>query len=179
MTPLRGSLGVEESIMAERKKVHDPIAELERLDRFYDGQEKGVLPLDVLRQRGIPIPADEDLSDAALQDTLWKVIEGMAAVGMYLEFTDHLSDRELYRYLMTALTEETILSEDEMSGWHLSPIGGCSEEDNEVWLRYYADDEERERWHQDTGDPLPPKATPPSDRDERMPDHHSIMEKPH
>jgi len=55
--------------------------------------------------------------------------------------------------------------------WYISPIGSCSEEDNEIYLRYYADDEYREQWHRDFGDPLPPKEKPPYDRDRFLPGH--------
>ena len=40
---------------------HDPIAELERLDRFFDGEEEGERPIDVLRTKGIPIPDEATL----------------------------------------------------------------------------------------------------------------------
>jgi hypothetical protein len=95
----------------------------------------------------------------------------MAELGMYLESTDHLSDRDLYRYLITdALREETVLLEPGSGGgWHISPIGGCSEEDNEIYLRYYADDQSREAWRGNSDDPLPPKEKLPFDRDRLLP----------
>jgi hypothetical protein len=126
---------------------HDPIAELERLDRFFDGEEEGERPIDVLYTKGLTIPDGTTLDDESLRASLWEVINGMASIGMYLDSTDHMSDRELYRYLVTdALCEETILPVDGSDGgWHLSPIGGGSEEDNDVYLRYYADDDMRQR----------------------------------
>jgi len=91
---------------------------------------------------------------------------------MYLDSTDHMSDRELYRYLLTdGLLEETILSDNPASAWHLSPIGGGSEEDNEIYLRFYADDEDRARWEKDFREPIPPKEPKPFDRDSRLPQH--------
>ena len=108
----------------------DLIAELERLDRFYEGEEEGERPIDVLRNKGISIPDERDLDDDSLHARLWEIINGMAGVGMVLESTDHLSDRELYRYLVSdALCEETILSPPGCGVWHLSPIGGGGEED--------------------------------------------------
>jgi hypothetical protein len=150
---------------------HDPIAELERLDRFFDGEEEGERPIDVLRSNGIWIPDESDLDDDSLHARLWEIINAMAAVGMVLESTDHLSDRELYRYLVTeALREETILPAAGSGGrWHISPIGGGSEEDNEIYLRYYADDETRKQWHRDFGVTLPTKEKPPFDRDRLLP----------
>jgi hypothetical protein len=145
---------------------NDPIAELEKLDRFLDGDEPGERPLDVLRARGLEIPDDDSLDDAALPAVLWNLLEGMAAIGLLVDSTDHLSDRELYRYLVQdALMEETLLPMSANSFVHYSPIGGGSEEDNEIYLRYYADDEDREQWARDFGDPLPPKTARPYDRD--------------
>ena len=150
---------------------NDVIAELERMDRFFEGEEAGEIPLEVLRGRGIDIPAIPPVDEAELRARLMEIVEGMADIGMMLEDTDHLSDAELYRYLVDdALLEETMLS----SGggqWHISPIGGGSEEANEIYLRYYADDEYREQWHRDFGDALPPKEKPPHDRDRFLPGH--------
>jgi hypothetical protein len=150
---------------------HDPIAEIERLDRFFDGEEEGERPIDVLRNNGISIPEERDLDDDSLHARLWEIINAMAAVGMFVESTDHMSDRALYRYLVTdALREETILPmPGSGGGWHISPIGGCSEEDNEIYLRYYADDETRTYWQRDFGKTLPTKEKPPFDRDRLLP----------
>lgn len=152
---------------------HDPIAELERLDRFFDGKEEGERPIDVLNAKGIATPDGSTLDDESLRAKLWEVINGMASIGMYLESTDHMSDRELYRYLVTdQLCEETILLlEGSDGGWHVSPIGGCSEEDNEIYLRYYADDDMRQHWQSSFNEPIPPKEKPPWDRDRFLPQH--------
>ena len=153
------------------KENDDFIAELERLDRFFDGEEEGEIPLAVLCARGVEIPDDDAaLDDAALHDKLWEVIRGMAAIGMVVEYTDHLTDRELYRYLVDdALFEETILPSLSSGTLHVNPIGGGSEEDIEIHLRFYADDAEREEWHQTWGEPLPAKEPRRADRDRFLP----------
>ncbi|MEO8382024.1 MAG: hypothetical protein ABI779_20345 [Acidobacteriota bacterium] len=153
--------------MRNDRNEHDLIEELERMDRFFDGTEEGDVPLEVLRARSIEMPEESSLDDAALHGLLWKVIHGMAEIGMFLECTDHLSDRELYRYLAEALMEETMLG----AGMEqLSPIGGCSEEDNAVYLRYYADEEDRKNWDVD-GMVIPPHEPLPYDRDRLLPGH--------
>ncbi len=163
----RGNLG-EEVVM---KKDCDPISELERLDRFFDGEEEGEVPLAVLRAGGIDIPDDDALlDDGALHDKLWEIITAMPALGMVIEYTDHLTDRELYRYLVQdGLVEETILPGDAASTWHLSPAGSGSEEDTQIHLRFYFSDEEREEWHRQWGEPLPPKEAPRANRDHLLP----------
>jgi hypothetical protein len=148
----------------------NPIAEIERLDRFFDGEEDGERPLDVLRARGVELPEESSLDDEALHQKLAELFDEMAGIGMLLDSTNHLSDRELYCYLLTdALLEETILPTSNAGAWHMSPIGGGSQEDNDIYLRYYADDETRERWQRDFRDPLPPKEKPPFDRDRLLP----------
>ncbi|MGH9422788.1 MAG: hypothetical protein ACRD3J_22635 [Thermoanaerobaculia bacterium] len=149
----------------------DPIAELERLDRFFDGEEDGEMPLAALRARGIDIPDDDTaLDDAALHAKLWEIIDAMAAIGIVLELTDHLTDRELYRYLVNdALMEPTILPLGSAGTWHTSPLGSWSEEDTQIHLRFFADDDEREEWHRQWGEPLPPKEARRADRDRFLP----------
>ncbi len=149
---------------------HDPIAEIERLDQFFDGEEEGERPIDVLRDNGVSTPDERDLDDATLHARLWELINAMAAAGVFVESTNHLSDRELYRYLVAhGLREETLLpTPGSGGGWHLSPLGD-SDEDTEIYLRYYADDETRERWHRDFGATLPAKEKPPFDRDRLLP----------
>jgi hypothetical protein len=49
-------------------------------------------------------------------------------------------------------------------------LGGCSEEDNRLYLKYYADDASRKQWHRDfPDDPLPAHQDPPYDRDRLLP----------
>lgn len=157
------------------KTTEDFIAQLEQLDRFLDDpNDGGTVPLDVLAERGVMMPPSADLDDRALSRTLWQTIAAMASIGIYLESTDHLSDRQLYDFLREdALRELTLLFPDDPAhGEHIDPIGGCSEEDIQIYLRYYADDETRDQWAKDfPGDPLPRKETPPFDRDRLLPTH--------
>ena len=153
----------------------DLMADLEQLDSFFDGTEPGDIPLAVLRERGIEMPDAATLNDEEVHRRLWEVIVAMKAIGLVIESTDHLSDRELYRYLGEALKEETILTDDPNAAWHLSPIGSGSEDDNEIYLRYYADDEERRRWAED-GVTVPPKEPLPFDRDRLLPQPHGSAE---
>jgi hypothetical protein len=156
---------VPEEIMSTER---DFMAGLERLDAFLDGTEPGDIPLVVLRKRGIEMPDEATLGDEELHRRLWEIIAAMKTIGLVVEFTNHLSDRELYRYLAETLQEETLLTDDPNSAWHLSPLGSGSEEENEIYLRYYADDEEREQWAAD-GTKVPPKEPPPYDRDRLLP----------
>jgi hypothetical protein len=143
--------------MLTDEEENDVIAELERMDRFFDGEEAGDIPLEFLRQRGIDIPALPPADDVALRAKLQELIEEMFEIGIVVDSIDHLSDRDLYRYLVDeVLLVEMMLSTSVGGHWNISPIGGGSDEDNEIYLRYYADDEDREHWRREFGDPLPP-----------------------
>lgn len=157
--------------MRDDRNGHDLIEELERMDRFLDGTEAGDVPLEVLRARGIEMPDEKTLDDAEVHRVLWLVIEGMADLGMFIDSTDHLSDRDLYRYLAEALLVETVLT-GSAGAEFISPIGSGSDEDNDIFLRYYADDADRKMWGDD-GFTIPPHEPPPFDRDRLMP-HHAL-----
>jgi hypothetical protein len=144
---------------------NDLMEELERLDRWLDGTDEGERPLDVLRAGGMVIPDASTLDDEALHGKLWELLEGMACIGMIVESTDHLSDRKLYEYLVTdALLEETMLGSS--GAWHISPV---RDDDSDIYLRYYADDETRAEWQRDFDHVLPPKEPRPYDRDRLLP----------
>ena len=125
-----------------------------------------------LVQRGLALPPEAELDDASLSMKLAEVIYELAALRCVLENTDHLSDRELYKWLWSTGLREDTADRSAMSGgvWHTSPIGGCSEEDMAIWLKYYADEEDRRHWHHDfPGSPIPEHEPLPFDRDRHLP----------
>ena len=94
----------------------DDMELIDALDRWIANDEGGVIPAALLARRGVRIIPAEQLDDAALHEQLWVVIRAMAAIGMYLGFTDHLSDRELYEHITTRiLTAETFLAPEDAS----------------------------------------------------------------
>jgi hypothetical protein len=133
-------------------------------------------PLDTnfnrLVQRGVAMVPPAELDYVALSAKLWEVIRELAEMRCFLHDTDHFNDRELYDWLWSGgLWEET----PDHSGlpdaaWHSSPIGGGTLEDTTIRLKFYADEEERQRWHLDfPDDPIPEHAALPFDRDRHLP----------
>jgi hypothetical protein len=125
-----------------------------------------------LENAGVSLPAPDSLNDEEVTAKLWEVIHKLALLRVFIEQTDHLSDRELYKHLWTdSLREETkMLAMDANSAWHIQLLGSGSEEDNQLYLRYYADDDWRRHWHQDfPNDPIPEHEDPPYDRDRVLP----------
>jgi hypothetical protein len=127
-----------------------------------------------LARRGVIMVPPAELDHAATTARLWEIIRELARMRCFLYNTDHLSDRELYDWLWsTGLRDET----PDRGGmpdtaWHTSPIGAGSDEDIAIHLKYYATDEERDRWSRDfPEDAMPKRATLPFDRDRHLPNH--------
>ncbi len=128
--------------------------------------------LSLLENSGLEIPLPADLDDTDLHAKLLEIIERMASMGAYLLHTNHLSDRELYVQLYDdSLREEAVLFPENSSYVYMIDLTGSgSDEDNQVYLKYYADEEHRKQWAVDwPDDPMPSHEDPPFDRDRHLP----------
>lgn len=125
-----------------------------------------------LANAGFEVTPPEELSDERLSAKLREVINRLASLGAYLHNTDHLSDRDLYEYLYhDALREPTVLFPDNPGYvYGIDLLGSGSDEDMQLYMRYFADEEYRQRWSRDFPDfEMPPRETPPFDRDKDLP----------
>ena len=103
---------------------------------------------------------------------LAEVIRDLGHLHCFLHDTDHLSDRELYDWLWSSglRDDSPDTSGMEDAAWQTSPIGAGSDEDTLIWLKYYADEADRQRWHLDfPDDPMPAHEPLPFDRDRYLP----------
>lgn len=135
-------------------------------------ESEWITSFELLVQGGMELPVPEELDDSQLTVKLWEVIRGLAMLRMFLYSTDHLSDRELYEELWhEVLREENpVITINENSACHIDLVSSGSEEDNELYLRYYADEETRHRWAKDwPNDVMPTHEAPPYDRDRHLP----------
>jgi len=131
--------------------------------------------LQQLERAGVSMPAPETLTDREVTAKLWEVINKLAQLRIFLEETDHLSDRELYTTLWSdELREETkdvLLDQD--SACHYQMLSSGSDEDNQLYLKYYADENWRKDWQAEyPDDPMPDHEDPPYDRDRLLPQPH-------
>ena len=142
----------------------------ERVVNYEEGE--WTTPFVLLTRGGMELNPPDELDDEQLKPKLWEVIRGLAMLRMFLYSTDHLSDRELYQVLWheVLLDECPSIPIDEDSAWHIDLVGSGSEEDIELYLRYYADDQTRQDWAKDfPDDVMPVHDTPPYDRDRDLP----------
>ena len=125
-----------------------------------------------LENAGVSLPAPESLNDEELTAKLREIIQKLALLHVFISQTDHLSDRELYTHLWTDSLREETKSMAMVAGGacHLEMLGSYSEEDMQLFLKYYADDDFRRQWHKDwPKEPIPPHEDPPYDRDRLLP----------
>lgn len=123
-----------------------------------------VLPIAQWFEPELQLPHPDLLSDAELHEVLWNAIDKLFAQRIVLDFTDHLSDRELYTVIYRDILpspEKRIESHNNFLHWDCADMGG----DPEIWLKYYASEEERAEWAADLPEPLPEPAEPPFPRE--------------
>ncbi len=119
-----------------------------------------VLPIAHWFQPELVPPSPESLDDEQLHEVLWDLIQKLYDKHIVLDFTDHLSDRQLYtlilRDILPAL-EKKLDAPDNYLHWDCADASG----DPELWLKYYATPQERELWQGEFDGEMPPRQSPP------------------
>lgn len=112
----------------------------------------------------LSLPSPDSLSDDELHEVLWITIHSLFDKRIVLDFTDHLTDRQLYCLILRDILpaqEKKIDSKHNYLHWDCAGAGG----DPDLWLRYYASHDDREHWAEEFGGELPPAELPPFPRD--------------
>ena len=100
---------------------------------------------------------------ATVHEVLWDTIHRLFEKRIVLDFTDHLTDYELYCLIYRDILPAHEKKIDRSTNYLHWDCAG-TDRDPETWLRYYATEEERESWADDLEIPLPPHADPPHAR---------------
>ena len=131
-------------------------------------------PREILARFGYAPSPQSELDNRQLPGRLWELLYAAAARRFFFCGTNHLSDRELYALLWEQWLDEPtadIPPEAETNTTKIiSEFNARGMTHEEIWLRYYASDQERAKhakeWPNDT---LPPKQKPPFNRGWRLP----------
>lgn len=119
-----------------------------------------ILPIAEWFQPQLDLPHPDALSPLELRQLLLTTMAQLRDKRIILEFTDHLSDRELYCLIIRDILpspEKKLETQPTYLHWHcLDP-----QEDPDTWLRYYATSDERLAWQRESGQPLPEAEDPP------------------
>ena len=125
-----------------------------------------VLPISQWFEPELTLVHPDSLSTEQLHALLWDTIQKFYDKRIVLDFTDHLTDRQLYSLIFRDILpshEKRIESRNSFLHWDCAN----TECDPEIWLRYYATDEERTMWSDEQQEELPPSESRPFPR--RMP----------
>jgi len=123
-----------------------------------------VLPISQWFEPELVLPNPDSLEEFELHSTLWDTIHKLYSKRIVLDFTDHLTDRELYRIVCRDILPSREKKIDLPKNYLHWNCAEADDDDPETWLTFYATDVEREAWAEETGQWLPPAKTPPYPR---------------
>ncbi|MBI4657746.1 MAG: hypothetical protein HY735_02655 [Verrucomicrobia bacterium] len=138
---------------------------------WYEQRSKESLR-DRLAGAGVVMAGPDELSDEDISRRLWTVINALVTLRIVPVSTDHLSDREAYTHLWKLVRsgEPAVIPHYFSKGWYIDFAGG-GEEGINIYLKYYANEEERLQYSTQFPDrAIPAHCVPPYDRDRLIPD---------
>lgn len=128
--------------------------ENEFLQSMLEWERAPMLPIRDWFTPALELVAPGELSDGDLPRVLRETIDRLYQQHIVLDFTDHLSDRQLYTLIFRDILpayEKKIDGRDGYLHWDCANTSS----DPTTWLRFYATDDERETWEDETGDEAP------------------------
>lgn len=131
-------------------------AENEYLQSMLAWERAPALPIASWFTPALEIAAPDSMDDSQLATMLKETIDQLFSKSVVLRFTDHLSDRELYKIIYRDILpccEKKIDLPGKHLQWH------CAE-DTDTWLRYYATAIERRRYQEEYDVDVPASETP-------------------
>jgi hypothetical protein len=118
----------------------------------------------------IQLPEPSSIPDDEMRTKLFEVLAGLQRLGVFLNHTDHLSDRELYAKLWNEILCEEVPALDGFGSNIVTVLHPGDPVDDRIYLKYFADEEWRAHWVNDYPEyDMPPQEEPPFDRDRLLP----------
>jgi len=153
----------DESIGRVNAEIMSTSTENEFLASMLDWERAPILPISQWFSPELILPHPDSLSDDDLHEKMWNTVQAFFDKRIVLDFTDHLTDRELYCIIFRDILpahEKKIDRASNFLHWDCANAGG----NPDIWLRYYASEEDRQNWTVETGGLLPPREEPPHRR---------------
>lgn len=153
----------DESIGRVNAELMSTSNENEFLQSMLEWERAPIVPIYQWYEPALVLAAPDSLDDEQLTDLLYQTIEQLFQKRIVLDFTDHLSDRELYCLIFRDILpahEKQIDRQNNYLHWDCANTDG----DLDTWLRYYASEEDRQAWVEETDGYLPQIEVPPHTR---------------
>ncbi len=154
----------DESIGRVNAELMSTSKENDFLQSMLEWERAPILPISEWFQPRLSLPAPDTLNEVRLQKVLYQTIDQLFEKHIVLDFTDHLSDRELYRLIFRDILpahEKRIQRRNNFLHWDCANIDG----DPDTWLRFYASEADRQAWAEETEGYLPLLEDPPYERE--------------
>ena len=154
----------DESIGRVNAELMTTSSENDFLQSMLEWERAPILPIYQWFEPELRLPTPDSLDEDRLQDVLNKIIDQLYDKHIVLDFTDHLTDRELYCLITRDILpahEKRIQRQSNYLHWDCANTDG----DPDIWLRYYASEPERQSWAEETQGYLPQGENPPYERD--------------
>ncbi len=150
----------DESIGRVNSTVMSTRSENEFLASMLEWERAPILPISQWFEPELTLPHPDGLSGHQLALVLAATIEKLFEQHVVLDFTDHLSDYQLYCIVYRDILpsqEKMLERRSTFLHWDCANIN----DDPALWLRYYATEGERHLWSLENDEPLPSQAEPP------------------
>ncbi|MEM8945272.1 MAG: hypothetical protein AAGD11_08825 [Planctomycetota bacterium] len=150
----------DESIGRVNAELMSTSSENEFLQSMLEWERAPIVPICQWFQPELKIASPDSLDDQQLTAALYETIELLFDKRIVLDFTDHLSDRELYCLIYRDILpahEKLIDRQHNYLHWDCANTDG----DPDTWLRYYASEADRQAWVEETEGYLPRVEVPP------------------
>ncbi len=150
----------DESIGRVNAEIMSTSTENEFLASMLEWERAPILPISQWFTPELILPLPDTLSDDDLHRQMWNTIHALFDKRIVLDFTDHLTDREMYCMIYRDILpahEKKIDRASNFLHWDCANAGG----NPDVWLRYYASEGDRQNWAAETDGLLPPREEPP------------------
>lgn len=150
----------DESIGRVNAEFMSTQCENEFLASMLEWERAPMLPISQWFTPELVLPHPDMISENQLHEKMWNTVHSLYEKRIVLDFTDHLTDRELYCLIYRDILsshEKKIDRPENFLHWDCANVGG----NPDAWLRYYASEEDRQNWFTETNGQLPPREEPP------------------